>query len=546
VRELALESFGWPSLRGGQEPAVSTLLAGRDVLAVMPTGHGKSAIYLLAGTLLGGVTVVVSPLIALQNDQVRSVESMAEAHPGGRLRTAVAVNSSQGDAENDASWASLESGDAGFVLLAPEQLGKDDVVDRLAQLEVRLVTVDEAHCVSSWGHDFRPDYLALGSAIDRLATTGARPAVLALTATGAAPVREEILERLGMADALVIATGFDRPEIRLDVERHSDGPGKKRAVIESVLELPPPGLVYAATRRATVDYADALASRGVRAAAYHAGLPAGRRTQIHEAFIDGTVDVVVATSAFGMGIDKPDVRFVVHADITESLDSYYQEIGRAGRDRHPATAMLHYRSEDLGLRNFFESSAPSADDLERVYSAIAEAGSVGRAEISATLGLAPRTAHALVNLLTDAGVVRLRRRRLEAVGRRAAADAASAALEEAESRERIDRSRIAMMRGYAETDGCRRQYLLGYFGERLDELCGNCDTCASGSAAEHRAGGSANHEDFALESRVEHDAWGQGTVMRLESDRITVFFDSEGYKVLSLRDVAERGLLTAT
>ena len=275
----------------------------------MPTGYGKSAIYQVAAQYLHSATgrpaVVVSPLIALQEDQLDGLA--ADLGPDA----AVAINSSHSDAEVEAAWQAAESGTAAFLYLAPEQLAKDTTVERLARLGVSLFVVDEAHCVSSWGHDFRPDYLGLGAVRERLGN----PPAAALTATASPPVRDEIVERLGMKDPLVLVHGFDRPNISLDVVRHHGDKDKRSAVLHQVAGLARDGqgLVYAATRKDTEKYAAKLAAEGLRAEAYHAGLAAAERERIHELFLADGLDVVVATTAFGMGIDKPTVRFVVHA-----------------------------------------------------------------------------------------------------------------------------------------------------------------------------------------------------------------------------------------
>jgi ATP-dependent DNA helicase RecQ len=310
---------------------------------VLPTGWGKSAIYQLAALLIPGPTVVVSPLIALQRDQVRSLLANDV--------TAAEANSQMGAADRRRALDHLASGDVEFVFLAPEQLAKEEVVAEISAARPSLFVVDEAHCISAWGHDFRPDYLGLASVV---AAVG-RPPVLALTATAAPPVREEIVERLELRDAVLVVRGFDRPNISLSVERFVDAADKRAAAVERAATTQGAGIVYVATRRSAEEVAEALQSRRVAAAPYHAGLPAAERNATQAAFTEGDVRVIVATTAFGMGIDKPDVRFVHHHDAAESLDAYYQEIGRAGRDGDPAEAVLFYRPEDLGVRRFFAS-----------------------------------------------------------------------------------------------------------------------------------------------------------------------------------------------
>lgn len=534
VAKIAEHSFGFTHLRPGQESAVQHLLRGRDVLICLPTGAGKSAVYQIAGVALGGLTVVVSPLIALQYDQVRAIEEEA------RAPRAVAVNSSQTRAENDEAWTAAEDGTADFLFLSPEQLATPAVLGRLTRLRVSLLAVDEAHCVSSWGHDFRPAYLQHGEAREALG----RPRTVALTATAAPPVRVEILDRLGIPDAAIVAHGFDRPNIRLEVVRFSDDDEKRAALVEDAMAATKPGLVYVATRRATERYRDELTSRGVRAAAYHAGLSANERRRAHEDFLSGELDVVIATSAFGMGIDKDDVRFVFHAEPSESVDSYYQEIGRGGRDGRPAIARLYYRQEDFGLRRFFASGVPDASDLATVYATIAEAPRrISRRRVAERVGTTTRGVAARVGALIDAGLVTASSRGLEAALHVSPDEAAKAALERLEARERIELSRVDMMRSYAEALGCRRRFLLGYFGEPLEAPCDHCDTCSSGTDLDEGDRSARDDEPFPARSRVVHAEWGAGTVMSIEEDRLTVFFESEGYRVLSKEAVNERELL---
>ena len=532
IDRAARERFGLTDLRPGQRDAIAASLEGVDVLVVWATGSGKSAVYQVATALRGGVTVIVSPLIALQADQLEALHSA----PGAPA--AVALNSTLGAKARTEAWRRLEAGEVEYVFLAPEQLAKDEVIADLSKLDVSLLVIDEAHCIASWGHDFRPDYLLIGTMADRLG----RPPILALTATASNPVRDEIIDRLGMSDPLVLVGDVDRPGIALDVRRHIDDRAKREAVISHVAELPHPGLLYTATRRASEDYAAELTERGLRAAAYHAGLPARERATVHERFLDDEIDVVVATSAFGMGIDKQNVRFVVHADSPDSVDAYYQESGRAGRDGKAAHATLHYRPEDLSLRRFFAAKNPDAGELSAVLRALGD-GLRSRAELAAAAAVSPRRLTALLTLLADTGSIRLHRNSVTPRRGVDVENAVNAALARSEERERIDRSRIEMLRGYAETRKCRRQVLLGYFGQELGEPCGNCDTCWDGSAflAEQR---SESDAAYRVDDLVEHREWGEGTIMAVDDDRITVFFESRGYKILSRELIEEHALLS--
>jgi ATP-dependent DNA helicase RecQ len=311
-----------------------------------------------------------------------------------------------------------------------------------------------------------------------------------------------------------------------------------------------PGIVYSATRRSTEEVATALTERGLRARPYHAGLKKSDREDTQRAFMADELDVVVATTAFGMGIDKPDTRFVVHAEPADSVDSYYQEIGRAGRDGRPALAVLVYRQEDLGLRTFFASGVPAEEELQQVAGLVAAAPAAGMDDGVDVRALREETGRAAtplardLNLLEQVAAVVLD----EAGAAHPAADApppgeaAAAARELAEHHERVDQSRVEMMRGYAETTDCRRQFLLGYFGEQLDEPCGNCDNCSAGTATDR-----AEEADspFPPETPVEHAEWGPGIVMRVEDDRLVVLFEEVGYKTLALAAVTENGLLRA-
>ncbi|WP_448615051.1 RecQ family ATP-dependent DNA helicase [Modestobacter sp. URMC 112] len=542
IRQTAREVLGFADFRPGQEAAMKSIVAGRDTLAVLPSGAGKSAVYTVAGLLLEGPVLVVSPLIALQRDQVQRLEDLGPEVGGVAL-----LNSTLSALEHQAVLDGLGDGTVRFCFLAPEQLAKPEVVAAIRQAGPALFVVDEAHCVSAWGHDFRPDYLRLGGVVEQLG----HPPVLALTATAAPPVRAEIVERLDMRDPAVVVAGFDRPEIRLEVEQHADAEGKRRAVLDRTTELTErgTGIVYSATRRGTEDLAAALADRGLSVAAYHAGLRKADREEVQRQFMAGELAVVVATTAFGMGIDNPNVRFVVHAEPADSVDSYYQEIGRAGRDGEPALALLVYRQEDLGLRRFFAAGAPAEEELQQVAGLVAagvESGmdGVDVRELREETGRAATPLVRDLNLLEQAGAVVLDEEGTAspAPGAPAPGDAAAAARELAEHHQQVDESRVEMMRGYAETTGCRRQFLLGYFGEQLDEPCGNCDTCSDGTALRHQPDVTED-QPFPVDTAVEHAEWGPGIVMRHEEDRVVVLFETVGYKTLALRAVLEHDLL---
>jgi ATP-dependent DNA helicase RecQ len=536
LRRTAKQAFGWNELRPGQLEAMEAVASGRDTVVVMPTGSGKSAVYQVPALLLDGPTVVVSPLIALQRDQVAGLLAR-----GDRAGGAVQANSTRSDAQMEQAFAQLHAGEVEFLFLAPEQLSKPEVLDQLAAAQPSLFVVDEAHCISSWGHDFRPDYLRLHTAVERLG----RPPVLALTATASPPVRVEIVERLRLKDPVQIIRGFDRPNLHLEVQAFREEDQKREAVVLRAMGEPKPGIVYTATRKSAEQYAEALGEYGIDAAAYHAGMRAADRDDVQTRFMAGALDVVVATTAFGMGIDKADVRYVLHADIPDSLDSWYQEVGRAGRDGDPASAVLFYRPEDLGIRKFFASGTPDETALRKVATLVQHApGPVQPTELAEEAHLSNTRLAGVVNLLEQAGALAVQPD--GAVECRPDAppptEAAEAALEVAEQHKKVEQSRVEMVRGFAETTGCRRQFVLGYFGETLDEPCGHCDTCAAGTADEQP---DADDSPYDLQSRVRHTEWGEGVVMRYEGDRIVVLFEEVGYKTLLLSAVADRGLLEA-
>ena len=535
VRRLAQGAFGFDALRPEQEEAILAVVNGVDTLVVMPTGAGKSAIYQLAALVIAGPTVVVSPLIALQHDQVAGLAA-ADAERAG------ALNATLSRGERREVLHGLEEGALEFLFLAPEQLSAPGTLESLQAARPSLFVVDEAHCIAEWGHDFRPDYLELGRTIEALG----HPTTLALTATASPPVREEIVGRLGLREPKVIVHGFDRPTLDLAVRHFGDEDEKRAALIRAVAEAEKPGIVYAATRAHTEELAEALTARTVRAAAYHAGLAKREREEVQRAFMADESDVVVATVAFGMGIDKPNVRFVFHSDVPGSLDAYYQEIGRAGRDGGAARAVLFYLRDDL-KRQEFMTAGPTVDRalLERVARRVAKtrlplhpAVLRDETEVSST-----KLATAL-HRLEEAGALALdaEGKALPAEAAPPPDEAAQRASEMQEQRRTSQRSRLEMTRAYAETRGCRRVYLLGYFGEAFDGPCGRCDRCREAPQEENT---SNENVPFPVGTPVTHTTFGTGRVTHLGEGKVTVLFDTVGYQTLSLELVLERGLLEA-
>ena len=538
VEETARLTFGHRSFRPGQREAVSALLDGHDVLVVQPTGAGKSLVYQLAGLLLGGPTVVVSPLLALQQDQE---DSLPEQKPDGTPLTAARISSAIGAGQRTRALQAMAQGELDFMFLAPEQLTSDDVRDALRAGAPALVAVDEAHCVSTWGHDFRPDYLRLGDLLDE-ALGSERPRMIALTATAAGPVREDIVDRLHLHDVQMVVTESGRTNIYLAVRRVLDEEGQREAVLDAVRDRQGSGIVYVRTRRAAEEYARELACLGRSATVYHGGLAKKKRDAAFDAFMSGDIDVMVATSAFGMGVDKPDIRFVLHAQVPAALDEYYQEVGRAGRDGEPSEGVLFYRPEDFGLARFFLPAPPKPDTIRAVLGAVAVLGEdAPREDVAERAGVGARTVGRVLNLLQE-------QERPDAADH----DPVEEVERQAEVQRTMQRTRIEMMRAYAETRECRRVNLLTYFGaspadlerELPDGICHRCDTCDSGSAEEAATTAlSVPESPFRAEQPVHHESFGAGVVMSVEGDRVTVLFSHSGYRELDLPTVLEEDLL---
>ncbi|GAA2653953.1 RecQ family ATP-dependent DNA helicase [Paractinoplanes durhamensis] len=533
LRRVARQQFGWPSLRPGQFKPMRAVLRRKDALVVLPTGAGKSAIYQIPAVLLPGPTVVISPLLALQQDQIAALNERNDP----KIR-AVRVSSAETPHQQREAIKEIREGRAEFLFITPEQLSDPERLAEVRSLKPGLIAIDEAHCISAWGHDFRPDFLALGEMIKEMG----RPPVLALTATASPPVRDDIIERLGLRKPEIHVSGLDRRNLFLEVAYCPDEDYRWRRLTQLIEAAPRPGIIYVATRRAAEELSDRLSKSGYHATYYHGGMAGGMREERHEAFSADKVDIMVATSAFGMGIDKANIRWVAHVALPDSPDSYFQEIGRSGRDGEQAHAMLLWRAEDEAIQRFFSGGSPDEVELRELAAAL-RSGPLTKTALKEKTGLGPRKLGSYLGLLEQVGAATAGAGNKMTVPLFAPlpAAAATAAIKEYERQQVVTRSRTDMMRGFAQAEGCRSQVLLAYFGEALKKPCGHCDNCANGLPT---PSAKPADEPFAVHSTVRHGEWGPGTVMGYEDDRMTVLFDEVGYKTLSVPVVMANKLLS--
>ncbi len=532
LRRAAKSLFGWTALRPHQLAAMRAVMKRRDALVVLPTGAGKSAIYQIPASLIPGPTVVISPLLALQQDQIAALNERQRPE----LR-AVRISSDESSAQQAEAVEEIRAGRAEFLFITPEQLANPDRMAEVRSLKPALVAIDEAHCISAWGHDFRPDYLALGHLIEGIG----RPPVVALTATASPPVRDDIVARLRLREPEIVVSGLDRPNLFLEVAHCPTEDYRWRRLITLLQDDERPGIIYVPTRRAAEELAARLTEAGFPSKYYHGGMASGARAELHEAFLADQVPIMVATSAFGMGIDKPNIAWVVHMALPDSPDSYFQEIGRAGRDGEPARVLLLWQAEDVGLQRYFTGGLPDENEL-RDLSALLRRRASTKKELRELTGLGARKLGQYLALLEQVGAAEPRGRQRLGAPRYSPTpvEAAAAALAEAERQQTVTRSRTDMMRAFAETTACRGQTLLAYFGEQMTEVCGHCDNCHAGTST----AGNGAVGPFPVHSQVRHPEWGAGLVLSYEEDRMTVLFDEVGYKTLSVSVVSEQGLLT--
>lgn len=536
VRTVLRDTFGMARLRPGQAAVIERVLAGQPTLAVMPTGAGKSLCYQLPALLLEGRTVVVSPLIALMKDQCESLRERGIA--------AVQVNSAIDSEEEKAAEQAVADGSARIIMTTPERLADPAFVEMLMAHPVALLAVDEAHCISHWGHDFRPAFLEIAHALPRLG----HPVVLALTATATDAIAADVCQQLGIPEDGVINTSAYRPNLDLRVVSLAREADKMAQVLKLVRATEGSGIVYAATIKAAEAVHQALLAADESAGLYHGKLPAAERTAAQEAFMAGERRVMVATNAFGLGIDKPDIRFVLHYQLPATLEAYYQEAGRAGRDGQPARCTLLFLRGDKAIQQFFLAGRyPGEDDAKAIVETLRSEPVEGDAWtlplLQARTGRPRSKLQVALGLLRKDKLVAVARDgTLKLLGRIAAGSQRMRELTASYGRKRdLDKEALERMVFYAQTGQCRWRVLLDHLeGESPFERCEHCDNCRRIAAHEavvedllRRGQESAQEEPeeedttapvFARGDVVEVRRYGRGVVEQASATQVTVAF----------------------